>query len=81
MFQSPESSERGGQCERVGRGGGGGNGEAGGVDRDTVQGEVVLVVSSTVNLAIHYRYLCNEAFSFYLDLILRLFAQTARGTN
>ena len=55
LFQSPESSEGGGQRERVGRGGGGGNGEADGVDRDTVEGEVVLVVSSTVDLAIHYQ--------------------------
>ena len=48
--QLPEPPDGRRESEGVVIGGGGGDDEAAGVDRNTVQGEVVLVMSSTLNL-------------------------------
>ena len=65
MCQPSESPDGGGESEVVWEGGGGGDHQAGCVHWDAVQGEMVLVMSLTVNL----------------DLILLWFTATAGGTN
>ena len=64
LSQPPQSPDGGGQGQGV-AGGAGRDDQAGGVERDAVQGEMVLVVTFTVNL----------------DLILLWFTETAGGTN
>ena len=64
LSQPPQSPDGGGQRERVSEDAGRDD-EAGGVEREAVQGEMVLVVTFTVNL----------------DLILHWFTDTAGGTN
>ena len=62
--QPPQSPDGGRECEGVG-GGAGRDDEAGGVDGDAVQREVVLVMTPALNL----------------DLVLLWFTETAGGTN
>ena len=62
--QPPQSPDGGGEGQGVG-GGAGGDDEAGGVERDAVQGEMFLEVTFTENL----------------DLVLLWFTETAGGTN
>ena len=62
--QPPQSPDGGGEGQGVG-GGAGGDDEAGGVERDAVEWEMVQEVTVTVNL----------------DLVLLWFTQTAGGTN
>ena len=64
LSQPPQSPDGGREGEGVG-GAAGRDDQTGGVDRDAVQGEMVLVMSLTVNL----------------DLILLWFTATAGGTN
>ena len=54
LCQPPEPPDGGRESEGVVGGGGGGDDEAGGVERDPVQGEMVLVMSSTLNLTISH---------------------------
>ena len=62
--QPPQSPDGGGEGQGVG-GGAGRDDEAGGVERDAVEWEMVQEVTVTVNL----------------DLVLLWFTQTAGGTN
>ena len=64
LFQPPQSPDDGGQRDGVG-GVTRRDDEAGGVERDAVQGKVVRIVTLTVNL----------------DLILLWLTETAGGTN
>ena len=52
--QPPEPPDGGRESEGVVGGGGGGDDEAAGVERNTVQGEVILVMSSTLDLTINH---------------------------